>query len=105
MMQMRPLALFGVLMISACDDKPPTDYAQRFPLSVQGETVVLPLPVGNPQAPFANIDERGLALLAGGYLERGNGPLNISIRHTAGSDEARARLLLDTAHDRLVAAG
>jgi pilus assembly protein CpaD len=92
-------------LIAACADAPPQDYRAKFPLSVRGETVVLPLPVGDPQAPFANTDERGLSLLVNSYLDRGHGPLTVAARSPLGADETRARVLLDTVYDRLVAAG
>lgn len=98
-------SLATLLFIAACADAPPEDYRAKFPLSVQAETVVLPVPVGDPQAPFATIDERGLSPLIGNYLERGHGPLVIAARSPIGSDDTRARTFLETMHDRLVAAG
>jgi pilus assembly protein CpaD len=107
MIRFYPYALAAFLLASACTvaDAPPQDYRASFPLSVQAETVVLPLPVGDPQAPFATIDERGLSMLVGNYLDRGHGPLTVTARSPDGADETRARAVLATIHDRLVSSG
>jgi pilus assembly protein CpaD len=110
MIRVRQFSVAGLLFLAACAhgttaDAPPQDYHRDFPVSVQAETVVLPLPVGDPQAPFQASDDRGLALLASSYLDRGHGPLTVTARSPAGTDETRARAWLETVHDRLVAAG
>ena len=47
-----------------------------------------------------------MALLASSYFDRrASGPLTVTARSPAGTDETRARTWLEAAHGRLVAAG
>jgi pilus assembly protein CpaD len=93
MARSRVFFLVVLLILAACGEPVQQDYTKRFPIGARSETVHLTLGAdgGNADASFRT--------LVAGYLDRGHGPLTLSL--TAATPPAREAAL----RHRLVAAG
>ncbi|HUZ73006.1 MAG TPA: CpaD family pilus assembly lipoprotein [Stellaceae bacterium] len=90
----------ALLALAACSEPIQQDYTKRFPIGAKPETVSLTAPDRGSAEPLAGgADAARFRMLVAGYLDRGHGPLTITI--AAGAPETQAAAL----RHRLVAAG
>lgn len=97
-------AVVLVLALAACvpQERPATDYRDKYPVQVTSETVSLALPVQEAAGAMSPDDETRFGAIVAGYLDRGRGPLTL-VAGMRNSTPSFAEL--DAIRGKLLAAG
>jgi pilus assembly protein CpaD len=101
----RGSVLIVALGLSACgpaQEPFATDYREKYSVRVTSETVALALPVPTAAGTMMPEDETRLGSVVAGYLDRGNGPLILTV---GARESAPSYAELDAIRERLLAAG
>jgi pilus assembly protein CpaD len=101
----RSSALVLVTALVACgplEDRPATDYREKYPVQVTAETVSLALPLPLAAGAMTPEDETRFGAIVAGYLDRGHGPLTL-VAGTRNGSPGFAEL--DAVREKLLAAG
>ena len=98
-------AAIALLALVACSDEPAQpDFTQRFPIGARPETVSMTSRYGVAADPSAVGSAAAFETLVAGYLDRGHGPLTISVA-ASGQGDSRAHARGAAVRQRLVVAG
>ncbi len=97
--------LAGVTLLATCAEPVYQDYAQRFPLGTQPETVTLPAHFTGNADPFGGAAAESFDTLVDSYLDRGHGPITISGRAPTARGTILAPARMEQLRQRLIAAG